>query len=842
MRFLVAVLTAWTVIASSSPSPDAKQKPDWRPSGVPPLDMELISSAEVVSGPHTMTGPRHSTSSVAELPGRIGFQRSQSLTFPANLIETPLKPKGITKQANGGAGEEEKVLLPPIDLPLSAYSLPRGRSGSSATVSGGGGGGFGSTDSFDPDNLFDMPHGYLRHPSLYSPHDESVREKEEVHGARFIDVRSNSPFMFFSEQLRKHGESGSRDLSGIASSVTSNDKVHVLWRSLENLEKIGSSSPGGEATRSCATFFTDTLFTGGSRGGGTQLAMRQDNLLTEAERTCGCLTTLETVLYDAKTTVSEVRFSPIAMEHPVLEIRRSTAAARSPQQFQRKGAVSPTADAFSGIRFKVSVGLLYSQTASQLYWYIFQEEVRVKVLELVRNTERPPAIYTDSWWGLEVDRHNLSFIPLSMEQMIVGLLEMGDSKSAEIARDLTFYSKLYYRTGGKRWHSRLRELDRQILTHVLNIEYTFAGQLKFNVEQYKVALHISKLVSSPALVLSTMMPEQDVAPTLASILDVDEATKIPRILWADIIPVVVSSRLLLGIVDGEAQKSSDCLIMQIAIKTTLPGESDDPESFLPDMPSQIYSLNSYCIESYKGADIVALPMMAYHFISTEVRHINFVHMGFLFELMLKNMKLRIVDRAARLRAATSVIPPRWWTEFRRSPIVLVSLFSGMEVTNAEFREIISTPFSVGHVAKFRSLEASGHLETDEARTPQSRLIMNVLRWLVQSIEHDGDWLTPQSWIWVTNLYGKEFNEALGKAAAEKAPVKERIAQVSSVAAILSHSTRESHAMNVAGDLEKVMPAGGPYAPERLAECETASDPVGSVKLASKILERMAAAL
>lgn len=836
MRFLVALLTAWMGIASSPPSPDAKQKPDRRPSGVPPLYMELISSAEASSRPNTMSGTRHSTSSFVQLLRRPNFQRSQSLNSPANLKEAPtFKTKVIAREANGAAGDDRNY-LPPIELSLSAFSP----SGSSAAVSGG----HGSTDSFDPENpddLFDMPHGYLRHPSMYSPRDESVRE-EEVHGASYMEARSQSPFLFFSQQLRKHGESGSRDLSSIASSMTSSDKVHVLWKSLEKLQSIGSASPDSEATRSCATFFTDTLFTGGSREGGTQLVMREDNLLTEAERTCGCLTTLETVLYDAKLTLGEVRFSPIPVDYPQPEIGRSSAAASSRQQFQREVAVTPTTDTFSGIRFKVSVGLLYSQTASQLYWYIFQEEVRVKLLELVRNTERPPAIYTDNWWGFEVDRHNLSFIPLSMMQMIVGLLEMGDSKSAEVARDMTFYSKVYYRTGGKDWHKRLSLLDRKILTHVLYIEYTFAGQLKFNVEQYKVALHISKLVSSPALVLSTMMPEQDVAPKLSSILDVDKATKITRILWGDIIPVVVSSRLLLGIVDGEAQKSSDCLIMQIAIKTTLPGESDDPQSLIHDMSPDIYSPNSYCISSYKEADMVALPMMAYHFITMDVIRIKFIHMGFLFEIMVKNMNLRVVDRAARLRAATSVIPPRWWTEFRRSPIVLVSLFPGMEVSSSEFRDIISKPFSVGHVAKFRSLEASGYLEKEEARTPQSRLIINVLRWLVQSIEHDGDWLTPQSWIWVTNLYGIEFNEALPKPAAEKAPVKERITQVSSVAAILSHSTRGSHAINVAEDLEKVMPAGGPYAPERLAECQTASDPVESVKLASKILERMAAAL
>ena len=106
-----------------------------------------------------------------------------------------------------------------------------------------------------------------------------------------------------------------------------------------------------------------------------------------------------------------------------------------------------------------------------------------------------------------------------------------------------------------------------------------------------------------------------------------------------------------------------------------------------------------------------------------------------------------------------------------------------------------------------------------------------LEMLVKSIEDDGDWITPEPWIWIANLYAKEFNQHVsGTLVSDSLPARLR--------ALLSVLTPQVDIrLDVSADVNLLFTPTRLYAEARLSVCAS-NNAEGAPALAQGILQRM----
>ena len=460
-------------------------------------------------------------------------------------------------------------------------------------------------------------------------------------------------------------------------------------------------------------------------------------------------------------------------------------------------------------------------------WYLFSREVRQSLLGRM--------LVEGCLEGGAADPRiaGATMLPASKLTNIYGLSGPHDDRLFNAAAQWELYQNDFYLPGGAGFMRQLRTLEGQMVDHI-KLVHSVLG-MTFNVYQYSTAIYITKLANSPVLELASRLPDADPPIALARV-----AQGVFDIERGDLYNLMSSARSVWPAGKDLVTKGIfgvDCLVLQLLIKSRWPvaaGESvDDPATLLPHALQVTKDHFAACLDQAGEVDLVALPMMIFHLLSHKVLSNSQFQPESLTVLMLVaewNVNFAVLSRAARLRAAASIQPPAWWTLFRSGKVVIHNMYASQAIkpdSSAEFEALVTEPFGPGHVARFRALKATGW----KAKSQVAAAMGAALEMLVKSIEDDGDWITPEPWIWIANLYAKEFNQHVsGTLVSDSLPARLR--------ALLSVLTPQVDIrLDVSADVNLLFTPTRLYAEARLSVCAS-NNAEGAPALAQGILQRM----
>ena len=442
-------------------------------------------------------------------------------------------------------------------------------------------------------------------------------------------------------------------------------------------------------------------------------------------------------------------------------------------------------------------------------WYEFSRATRFRVFDRIADAHTVLPAFRD--WADARDG-----VPTFVTDLVVNnghrLMAPGDTGTVEaVLRDLVMLSNDYFTPAGPRFYAQLEELEAFVHGYIT----AYALQIAFPMatEHYESALFLTKLVTSPALQLASMMPSLDVDPPASLVL----ATAVAKtdLAWAEVQLLFRNLRLVWPRTDMDARgiHGIDCLLLRFMAKSKYPldqvdSSDEDPvdqAALLPLVIRETKELFKGCIARAKHTDLAALPMVIYRLLSqgvVDAGHFDFTALPPLLRLARTNFNWPMLDRAAKLRAATAVVPPQWWTQLRATSVVVRNLFpESVDSESAEFNRLVTTRFSAAHVTDFRDLVASGWL-ADASRTAVELAMASVLEFLVESIETTGDWLAPNPWEFVLSQFVPDYSRMLTASNASQAAFVRSFAERVGQAAIVA----ERHVRSARAGLADLPPS------------------------------------
>lgn len=374
-----------------------------------------------------------------------------------------------------------------------------------------------------------------------------------------------------------------------------------------------------------------------------------------------------------------------------------------------------------------------------------------------------------------------TFIPLTIVQVLKGLIPIEDSSYEFTPAEEALYLTNFFIPGGERFMKALRQIDASVSLTIRH--FVFNMPLRKEPIQHKAALHMAKMVLSPSLQLAAEMPAFDVDPPNDIALAIDQTEFKESLTWSELMLAWQSLRVEWPHteMDSEGIFGIDCLVLRLLAKSLWTGnESQRPLDGVqilksnnhPSDPIPLGTLVHFarCLANSDSVDMVALPMMIYHLISPQtVRedHFDPLHLLPLMKMWFINLNTVALDRAAKLRAALYFKPPQWWISLRSETIVIASMFPSFpfdredeDIVPSDLASLFRQEFQVpDSIIRFEALKITQceWFKSLETKPVQIQVMTAVLEFLASGILANGDWINEHKWIYVVGQFVDDFN-------------------------------------------------------------------------------------
>ena len=382
-------------------------------------------------------------------------------------------------------------------------------------------------------------------------------------------------------------------------------------------------------------------------------------------------------------------------------------------------------------------------------------------------------------------------------------------------RDWVLYNTEYYVPGGMRVYGRIAHVEDYVHQYITQL----ISQLNLPVatHQFLATTSLIRLVSRPDWKMASELPAVDFDPSPAVFLK-PELTSRNDPKWQEIARLFGYLRTTWPRPDLDSKGifGIDCLILRFLALARYPvaeamsiehGHLDgvDKNKLLPTVIGVAKTLFATCIARSKHTDIVALPMIIFHLISRPAKAADFVSLLPLLRFYRSNFNWQAIDRAAKLRAATAINPPAWWRAINMDsprPVLARTLTAREMGTGSEiFNGLVNNPLDSTVVSRFKALEASGWIESEEAKSEEIQTFVEILRIIVESIQFSGDFTSLNRWAFVVRQYADDYNTVIAEASSSKSIADVSAQLVTRLRAVAKVATRHAADISFADPVE-----------------------------------------
>jgi hypothetical protein len=422
---------------------------------------------------------------------------------------------------------------------------------------------------------------------------------------------------------------------------------------------------------------------------------------------------------------------------------------------------------------------------------------------------------------------------------------------AKGSRDWLQYSLDYYVPYGSGIFWSVSKVQEHVVRYIT--ELAPALDLEIDSKHFEATMSLVGLLTNPELKMLSTLPRTDFNPNPDSFLKDNYAPKLDMAA-ADISRLIHALRPVWPAADPEHKPlcAVECLLLRWLGMSRYPimqamsideGHTDtvQKQKLLPLVGEHLGKSFGGCLDRTKHVDMTSLPMMVYHLISERIATFDYVALLPLLRFYMQNFEWRVLDRAAKLRAAISISPPEWWLRLTSGTVTLGALFPDLESDNALLNQVISTPIGPGLVSKMASLDSSGWAEDGQSEAAQT--VTLIARMIAQSIEYSGDFVTTNRWVFVLSQYVGEYNILMAAEDARSIEDGSRrlIARINEVARVAHRHAGSGVMDSAAAEAELFTTGQGIVMSNWGSECDTyITSRVGAdAALAASLLDRMA---
>jgi len=673
-------------------------------------------------------------------------------------------------------------------------------SSGSARPRGGGLSGLGGTDiklritsvdAFDP---FAASPGYDS-ADYYSGGSEPPRISSHQRSGFFIDSSSaNRSFPDFM-QFIVSPSGGPTGFQGVTSSTAAQfggvhniDGDQPLTPSLENwvrqvvraFKGDDESSAADEKFDQCIADLSFVSSSSSPEDGGLSSERASGS---QAQSFIGCLTDLDSIIVETEEFESPMVHDYFEFMHPPTEI--SPISPRADRPSSRGGPTGedhedalPLSGELAARGEDFGIVFLMNRQQSDLqkvYWYLFSRSLKRRFREqLIAGSGN---IFT---WFNQGEFHESSYIlPESLSQLInaMGTKERSDLDSVfQLTHELKTYPIDVYFGIGPKFFKRVRDMESEIASFI--VEDASRHMVPISPHQFTAAIEFDVMFGSPELMISSNMPDLDIEPIVVA-----DPGKRESLTWDALRLIWFQMREYWP--RQNKQPGIDFVTLKLSLIT-------NPDNIYPTMDPAVRRYVDECFGNYHMIDVTLLPMFMYFSSMEEITSIGRIdhRVLSLLAIMGRNLKnFSAIDRAARLKGALAMATAsfhdryvaRWYQSHRDNRINFSEIFSAYfsEFKDSEFVEILSRPVDREVLRLWNSYKdrnpglfdgtiepqlpsADGTIEpqltSSERRGPTIEFMktLNVVSWYMSGYE-DGYWLDYEPWVFITNVYGADYN-------------------------------------------------------------------------------------